>query len=177
VEWAKEAVRAVETATAAATGMALAVAAVTEMAAVELEVLAALELEAGEVVKAKSRVSGRGSESLALDRLVVATVLRQGMAAARRAAAGMGRPLAVETARPQAEAVRVEEEAPQERREAQVAPEAAGVRVSAPLALAEAKAQAVAVVVAPDLEGGSEEDLEAVGANRPTTKSSPFCER
>jgi hypothetical protein len=100
----------------------------------------------------------------------------QVMAAACRAAAGMAQ-LGTET-------VRVAEEAPQEQRGARVAREAAGVRVWAPVALeevalpvAEATVRAVAVVVDQELEGGLEKGLEAAGASRPTTKSSPFCER
>jgi hypothetical protein len=55
-----------------------------------------------------------------------------------------------------------------------VAPEAAVVRGSAPVALEEAVG---AVALDQDLAGDLEEDLEAAGASRPTTKSLPFCER
>jgi hypothetical protein len=96
----------------------------------------------------------------------------QVMAAACRAAAGMAQ-LGTET-------VRVAEEAPQEQRGARVAREAAGARVAleeVARPTAEATVRAVAVVVDQELEGGLEKGLEAAGASRPTTKSSPFCER
>jgi hypothetical protein len=89
---------------------------------------------------------------------------------------------------PEAETVQVAEEGvPQERREVQVGPAAAGevvaqaVGVVARVVLEESAARAEEAAApagaALDLDGDWEEDLEAVGVSRPTMKSSRFCER